>query len=236
MLGPMMMSKKRWFLLGGAILIIAVGLIWYMKHQTPAFPINPQDQIAAWDFKGAYTDNETLTTQANADMAHLVSLLGKGEFDDYDLYIGIGNDYNLEGNGKAAYDNYDRAAAIHPDKGLAYANLGHLMDELGAPYTAADAYAAAVKAEPTQLEYHIDRLTYLTRQFPEDKERLLAAFTDASDQFGDTAPILAIEAGWLTGLGRYTDAIAAWQRAKLLSPGKDTSAIDTEIARLKAKQ
>jgi tetratricopeptide (TPR) repeat protein len=233
----MILSKKQWLMFAGvALIVVAAGATWYQMRPLPGFPINPKDSIRSWTFKGAYTGNDTLITQANADMAHLVSLMGKGEFDDYDLYIGIGNDYNLEGNGKAAYDAYNRAITIHTDKGLAYANLGHLMDEIGAPYTAADAYAAAVKAEPGQLEYHIDRVTYLTRQFPEDQTQLLAAFTDASAQFGDTAPILAIEARWLTGLGRYADAIAAWQRAKLLSPGKDTTAIDTEIARLKAKQ
>jgi tetratricopeptide (TPR) repeat protein len=230
------MTRNKWILGGGALIIVAVLLGWYLKHRTPTFPINPKDSISSWVFKGAYTGNDTLITQANADMAHLASLLGKGQFDDYDLHIGIGNDYNLEGNGKAAYDEYDRAAMIHPDKGLAYANLGHLMDELGAPYTAADAYAKAVQAEPGQLEYHLERLTYLTREFPQDQAQLLAAFTDASNQFGDTAPVLSIEAEWLTGLGRYADAILAWQRAKLLSPGKDTSAIDREIARLKAKQ
>ena len=213
----------------------AAGWLSYSKR-IPAFPINAKDSIASWTFKGAYTGNDTLISQANADIAHLQSLLGKGQYDDYDLYIGLGNDKNLEGDGRAAYDNYNRAAAIHASKGLAFANLGHLMDELGAPYTAADAYAKAVAAEPGQLEYHIEQLTYLTRQFPNDSARLLVAFTDASTQFGDTAPILAIEARWLTGLKRYPDAIKAWERVKLLSPGKDTSAIDTEIARLKAKQ
>lgn len=233
----MTMSQKQWLIVGAVVVIVvAVGIGWYAKHRVPTFPISPKDSISSWTFKGAYTGNETLITQANTDLAHLESLLGKGQFDDYDLYIGIGNDENLEGNGKAAYDAYDHAILIHTNKGLAYANIGHLMDELGAYYTAADAYADAVHAEPGQLEYHIERLTYLTRQFPQDQTQILAAFTDASDQFGDTAPVLAIEARWLTGLGRYADAIAAWQRAKLLSPGKDTSAIDTEIARLKAKQ
>ncbi|OYV57790.1 MAG: hypothetical protein B7X01_04510 [Acidiphilium sp. 21-62-4] len=62
-----------------------------------------------------------------------------------------------------------------------------------------------------------------------------AALADASKQFGDNASVLAIEAQWLSGEGRYADAIKAWQTAKMLSPGKDTSAIDAEIARLQSK-
>jgi tetratricopeptide (TPR) repeat protein len=200
------------------------------------FPINSADTIVSWSFTGAYTGNDTLIAQANADIVHLKSLLGKGQYDDYDLYLGIGNDDNLMGNGRGAYANYDHSIAIHPKKGLAYANLGHLMDELGAYNTAADAYAKAAEVQPTMLEYFIEQLTYLTRQFPKDDARISAAIADANKQFGDTAQILSIEAEWLTGQGRYADAIKAWQTAKTLSPGADTSSIDTEIARLKAKQ
>lgn len=203
---------------------------------TGSFPINPADTIALWDFTGAYTGNDTLIARANADSAKLAALLGKGEYDDYDLYIGLGNNANLIGDGRTAYQNYNRAIAVHPAKGLAYANLAHLMDELGAYRTAADAYAKTVAVEPNVLEYHLERLSYLTRQFPKDTARIISALADAAKQFGDNASILAIEAQWLSGQGRYADAIAAWERAKMLSPGRDMSAIDAEIARLQAKQ
>ena len=235
----MQITKKQWITVG-VVLVVAVAAVIGWKHYhtvpVPAFPINVADTISSWSFKGAYTGNDTLVAQANADITHLKSLLGKGQYDDYDLYIGIGNDDNLLGDGKGAYDNYNQSIAIHPTKGLAYLNVGHLMDEMGAYHTAADAYAKAVAVEPGMLQYHIQRLDFLTRQFPTDSTLLLTAFTDASNQFGDTASILTIEAQWLTGQKRYADAIAAWQRAKLLSPGKDTSAIDAEITRLKAKQ
>jgi hypothetical protein len=205
-----------------------------IKQVTGPFPINTADTIASWSFQAAYT-SDTLVQKANADIAHLVGLMGKGEYDDYDLYLGIGNIKNLLGDGKTAYENYNRSIAIHPNKGLAYANLAHLMDELGAYYTAADAYTKAVTVEPGVLEYHIERLNYLTRQFPADNARVTAALTAASKVFGDTASILAIEAKWLTELKRYADAIKAWETVKMLSPGRDMTAIDTEIARLKAK-
>ncbi len=86
------------------------------------------------------------------------------------------------------------------------------------------------------LEYHLERLTYLTQQFPKDTSLIIAALADATKQFGDNASVLTIKAQWLTSQGRYADAIKAWQTVKMLSPGKDTSAIDTEIARLQAKQ
>lgn len=198
--------------------------------------INPADAITSWNFKGAYTGNETLTAQANADITRLTELLGKGEYDDYDLYIGIANDCGLLGEGTLAYQYYTRAIAVHPNKGLAYVNLAHLFDQLGASHSAADAYARATTVEAGMLEYHIERLTFLTRTFPNDATRIAAALTAVSKQFGDNASILAIEAQWLTGQKRYVDAIGAWEKAKLISPGKDVSSIDAAIAELKAKQ
>ncbi len=137
------------------------------------FPINSADTIASWSFKGTYTGNDTLIAKANADIAHLKSLIGKGQYDDYDLYIGIGNAAGLMGDGESAYQNYNRAVSIHPDKGLAYANLGHLMDLLGAYRTAADAYAKAAIVEPIP-QYKNAQLDYLAWRFPEEAARLKA--------------------------------------------------------------
>lgn len=231
------MQAKRWAIWIGIIVVVfgAIALWKYESGRPKPFPINASDRLSSWSFKGAYTGNQALTDQANADIAHLTGLLGKGQYDDYDLHIGLGNDYTLLGNGQAAYDEYDRAIAIHPDKGLAYVNLASLMGQLGAKYTAADAYAKATAVEPSVLEYHLERLDYLTKTFPSDNARVLAAFTDVSKVFGDVAQVLVIEAEWLEGQHRYADAIKALERAKLISGNRDTSAIDAQITRDKAK-
>lgn len=138
------------------------------------FPINKADHIASWSFKGAYTGNDELVAKANADLKNLTNLLGKGTYDDYDIYIGMANDYDLMGDGTNAYQNYNHAISIHPDKGLAYANLGHLMDELGAYHTAADAYAKAVAVEPSVAQYQNAQRDFLSVRFPEEAARLKA--------------------------------------------------------------
>lgn len=199
------------------------------------FPLNRADSLASWSFTALDTGNAVLTAATDADKAKLAALLGGGMYDDYDLYIGIGNDADLEGDGRAAYTAYDKAVAIHSNKGLAYANLGHLFDELGAYHTAADAYAKAVAVEPGVIQYHLARLDFLTKRFPTDETRLAAAFDDAHNQFGDTASVLSIKAEWLEGEGRYADAIKAWQTAKTLSSPDRRAAIDAQIARDKAK-
>lgn len=200
------------------------------------FPINPADNIASFTFSGVYLSNDTLTAQTNADIVHLTSLLGGGTYDNYDLYNGIANDYALIGEGKRSYEYYNQAISIHPQKGLAYVNLAHLMSQLGAYQTAADAFKKAVTVEPGMLEYHVERLAYLTEQFPKETSVIERALTDVSKQFGDTPAILSIKARWLTGEKQYALAIQTWQTVKKLSPTDRQVAIDAEIARLQAKQ
>lgn len=200
-----------------------------------SFPINTADTIVSWSFKGAYSGNESLTAQARSDIEHLTNLIGKGQYDDYDLYNGIANNYGMLGEGKTAYQNYNQAIKIHPKKGLAFVNLAHLMNGLGMYHTAADAYTKAVTVEPGMLEYHVERLTYLTRQFGTDNALITVAFAGAAKQFGEAAPILSIEAQWLAEEKRYAEALKVWERVKTLSFGKDTSAIDSEVIRLQAK-
>lgn len=133
----------------------------------PTFPIHPSDVLSGWSFKGAYAGNDTLIKNATTDIEHLKALLGKGTYDDYDIYVGIANDAVYLGDGATAYENYNRAIAIHPNKGLAYMNLGHLMDELGAYHTAAAAYAKAVAVEPAKSQFRNAQTDFLEKRFPE---------------------------------------------------------------------
>lgn len=235
----MELSRDTWVKWGGAVLatVLVVGAwAWYQSTQVPGFPVNEKDSLSSWSFQGAYTGNEMLVEKAEADIEKLQGLLGEEGYDDYDLYIGIGNDFALLGDGAKAYENYNRAVAVAADRGLAYTNIASLMERMQAYETAADAYAQAVTAEPGQLQYHIARLNYLTRQFRDDPDRVLEAVADAGAEFGDIPQILSIQAEWYTGLARYADAIAVWKQVRALLQGEDTSSIDAEIARLRAKQ
>ena len=198
------------------------------------FPINPADTIASWSFKGADAGNDTLMAQANADIASLAELFGKGKYDDYDLYNGIANDYVLMGNGEAAYRDYNHSIAIHPNKGLAYVNLGHLMDELGALHTARDAYAKAVALEPTVESYWLSYLNFLATYEP--KVGTTAPIFTAAKKATNSAPdVLIAEANWLGNIGRFADAIADWKTVRSSVGTAQQAAIDTKIAHLQAQ-
>jgi hypothetical protein len=53
-------------------------------------------------------------------------------------------------------------------------NLAHLMDQLGAYYTAADAYAKAVAVQPSIDQFRNAQLDFLTAHFPEEAAKLQA--------------------------------------------------------------
>lgn len=113
------------------------------------FAVNPADTIASWNFKGAYTDNETLTIQAQTEIARLTSLLGTGTHPDYTLYVSVANMYNLLGDGANEFTYLKKALAIDATAtGLAWHNIGHLFARLGAYATARTAFERAVAAEP----------------------------------------------------------------------------------------
>lgn len=232
-------SKHRFIVLYILFAAVAIGAgAWYYstKIYVPEFPINSADVISSWDFKGAYTENATLVTKAKADISHLTDLLGKGEYDDYDLYNGIANDYGFLGDGKKAYEYYNRAINIHTNKGLAYVNLAHFLEQVGGYNTAADAYTRAVTVEPAFLEYHIERMNFLTERFATNKDIISSGFDAANKQFGDNASLLAIKAEWLVGQKQYTEAIKIWEIVKMFSPKDRQVSIQAEITRLKAKQ
>ena len=232
-------SRRALWIVAGAVVVLAAlaaGVWYYHAHRVPQFPINSADNITNWVFTGPYSDNAAGKAQAQGDIAKNEAQLGKGQYDDYDLYVDIGNDDTLLGNGAAAYAAYNHASMIHPDQPVVYADLGHLMDLLGASHTAADAYAKAVAVAPGILQLHVERLSFLTRAFSTDTPMVEAALKDASDQFGATPAILTIEAGWLETQGRYADAVKAWQADETLSPPANAAAIETQIARDKAKE
>jgi hypothetical protein len=129
----------------------------------PSFVVNKKDTIASWKFTGRYAGNETLTINAQTDIARLQSLLGTGEYQDYDLYVGIGNDYTYLGDGEKAFAAYKKAVTLDPNRAVVYMNIGNLMEQMEAYNTAKDAYAKAVAVEPDMPQYKNAQADFLER-------------------------------------------------------------------------
>ena len=232
-------SKNTFLIVAVLIILLAGAWVFTRDSFTHPLPLAEGESIASWDFQGSHSDGGELEKKANDQIIRLRGLLGgdqSGTDDDptdYEIHVGVGNQYELLGDGKRAYEHLGRAVVLDPNNtGLAWHNLGALMVKLGALKTARTAYAKAVEAQPGVLQYHIARLEFLTERFAEDTSAIEGAFQEAEAQFGDAPPILQIKAGWYTKALRYQDAITALETMKRLMGGSDAD-IDREIARLK---
>lgn len=258
----MIFTKRQWAAMGiGFVVAVIAALGWTERAGAPAptaipdtatttpsaaatttsvqavssaFPINAADTIASWTFKGTDTGNEALIAQTNANRATLVSLVGKGQYDDYDLYNGVANADGLLGDGKGAYQNYNRAIAIHPNRGLAYMNFAHLMNELGAYHTAKDAYARSVAFEPTVELYWLSYVNFLAGYEPK-ADTTASVFAAAKKAIKSAPDLLIAEANWLGSIGRFADAIADWKTVRPSVGTAQQASIDIEIAHLQAQ-
>ena len=239
-------SRSRNILIGLIILVVIVGAgaYWYSANRTATssddaaaerieFVLN--DKIENWQFKGLYSGNVDLEKKARADVERLMGLFGGEEFTDYILHVSIAGQYEFLGDGAKVYEYLFRAIAEDSTKtGLAWYNLGTLLVRLGAFNDARVAYSNAATVQPAVDQYSTRYLEFLAQQFPEDKEAIEKAFTDASAVLGESPTLLEIRARWLEDRGRIEEAIADWQKIKAISPAS-TASVDTEIKRLRGK-
>ncbi len=219
------------------LLIIGAGAYAYMqKSGGYSYTLAQGEHIADWHLQGAYTGNADLEKKANDEITRLRGLLSnkKDAITDYTLYISIANQYHLLGDGKDEYEYLMQALAIDSTTtGLAWENLGVLLEQTGAPKSARDAYAHAAAAQPQIVQYQAQYLDFLTNHFKDNTAEIEAAFANAQKTDQTDLTLLQIRARWLEGTGRTTEAIAVWKNMRALSP-ESSASIDAEIKRLQA--
>lgn len=161
-------------------------------------PLAKGDIVASWTFKGAYSDRPDLVAKAEAEIARLSDLIGKGTYSDTILYVGIANQYGLMGNGKQEYDYLGRAiqADANVTTGLPWHNLGVLMERLGAYETARVAYEKATLIQPGLKQWQYAYMEFLTSRMKDNKTAIEKAFTAAEKDIGQDAYLLQLRADW----------------------------------------
>lgn len=236
-MGIMMKSARRNALIGIALiaLVFGGGYLWYAKSYSHPLPLAEGDTIESWEWKGTYKDGAELETRATSEIARLETLFGNPENDptDYSIYVSLANQYELLGDGRSAYEQLGRAAAIDSEKtGLAWHNLGSLMEKLGALRTARIAFSNAVKAQPHIEQYQIAYLRFLTKHVSDDNAVVEAVFNGAEEQFENPAAVLQLRAEWYAQKGEIQKAISALERVQSLMPSRDQG-IDARIAEMR---
>lgn len=178
--------NKNILIIGIAIVVIAGGVWWYTgRSASYDFQFAEGESITSWDFQGAYTGNSEFEERARGEIARLKSLFGEEGYTDYELYVSIANQYGLLGDGKGEYNYLMKALAIDSEKtGLAWHNLGRLLERFGAYGSARVAYDAMVKAQPL-IQYQTVRLEFLRTHVPEDTEAITAAETQLRSTTGE---------------------------------------------------
>src|SRR3989344_3703282 len=143
-----------------------------------AFSLVPSETIASWDFVGTYNDNGQLEARANAEIARMKSLLNSGTYTNYELYVSIANQYELLGDGMQEFTYLNYALAIDSTiTGLAWHNMGKLLERLGAYKSARVAYDRMLAAQVTS-QYIRARLEFLQAHMPEDTDAIAQAQAD----------------------------------------------------------
>jgi len=148
-------------LIGGGVLFLVLPLLVGSAPGGEGYSVSANDHISTWQWYGVYLDSAQKESDTKKEIVRLRGLLGKGSASDYKLYIGIASQYELLGDGKSAYQYLSGAIAKEPKKGLAYMNMGHLMEELGAFTTAHQAYDEAVTLEPGNQAFTMAQQNFL---------------------------------------------------------------------------
>lgn len=140
--------------------VFFLGLLLVALTAQGPYPLAPSDTISSWTFAGAYQDGGKNEVAVKSEIVRLKKLLG-GDTQDYEILVGIASQFVLIGDGKSAYLYLSKAIEENPNKGLAYFNLGHLMEQLGAIETARTAYTKAVQVEPENTVYRSYKAVFI---------------------------------------------------------------------------
>ncbi|HEC93988.1 MAG TPA: hypothetical protein ENI56_01270 [Candidatus Kaiserbacteria bacterium] len=197
-----------------------------------SFSIDPRDTNFSWRLSN--TAPATVIQKSNQEIHTLLGELHKGKYPDYDIYLQLGQEYEILGEGKQAYENYRTAGALSPSQGVAMNDIGSLMAHLGALHTAQNAYAQSVARQPAVSLFWVSYLTFLTQYEPK-ATGTPAVFAQARKITHDNTNVLIIEAQWLASIGRNKEAISDWKIVRARVSGEQQRAIDERIAKLNAR-
>ena len=139
------------------------------------FTLVPGESIASWNFAGTYKDGGTLEARTRAEIARMKGFLTSGADNKYELYVSIANQYELLGEGKQEFIYLNYALSVDSEHtGLAWHNMGKLLERLGAYKSARVAYDAMLRAQSTS-QYILARLEFLKAHMPEDTDAIAQA-------------------------------------------------------------
>jgi len=175
--------KKAGISLGVAVvLIIAIVAAIQVGNKSQATFTLVEGERPAWDFEGSYETSGELTLRAETERERLETLLGSGEFPDYDIYVGIAQQHLLLGEGKKSYENLIIAVGENKARSLAFMNLGGLLGKVGAPESGKTAYEMGLDRDDN-VQNRIQYIQHLEQYFGDDLDLVESAHTFALEKY-----------------------------------------------------
>lgn len=169
------MQKSSLYILGGLAVLVAGFAVWQYYVKSPAsyvFEFAAGESVSSWNFQGVYTGNPELEARATKEIGRLKELSKNkdDDFTDYEIEVSYANQHHLLGDGKKEYDYLMRALALDSQNtGLAWNNLGFLLETLGAYQSARVAFENAYSAQRV-VPYAQSLLEFLQRHYPSDPD------------------------------------------------------------------
>lgn len=198
-----------------------------------ALTLDPRDTITSWSTH--VSASTAVKNKLRASIRTLSGEVGGVNRRNYNVLLQIAQDYELLSNGKSAYSFYVLAAQAVPSNGLAFSNIGYLMEQLGAYHTARSAYAASVALSPTVGQFWVSYLNFLSAH-----ETLApttaAVFSAAARATNSATNVLIATANWEAAAGNTQAAITNWRLVRAKVGAAQQKAIDAKIISLQKRQ
>lgn len=148
-----------------------------------------------WDISGIYEGNKELEARAQNEIEKLNSLRDSAEFSEYDIEIGIAQQYELLGNGERAYQHLLAAIEINPARSLAYSNLGVLLGKAGARESAKVSFEMALDRDDN-VTNRINYIQHLEQYFGNNLSLIESAHVSAIEKFPRSKVLQERYEGW----------------------------------------
>jgi tetratricopeptide (TPR) repeat protein len=103
------------------------------------------NEIINWDFAGAYANNDNAVKKALLEVERLLADMDEA-YTEYDTALSVGNQYYYIGDGENAFEYYKKAIISETSgSGLAWYNMGNLLNRIGAHESSRYSYEQALE-------------------------------------------------------------------------------------------
>lgn len=224
-----MNMKKKAIIAAAVVVIVAGAAVAFGVYNSNNKVFSLENEEINWNIDPLYKEED----QKAAAKVRIEEFKQDEENEPYSLNVAIAQQYELMGDGKAAYNHLLDAIELEPTKSLAYSNLGNLLDRAGAYMSAKKAFMKAAEVEPQFAQNHISLAKFLTARYADDRQAIEDAFVVGLERTGDTN-LLKEYAAWLEDREDYQAALAVWEQVLTHNPS-NKEVVEDKIVELKAK-